>query len=158
MLTSDYLIINRKPQRFTVMKIAGKAAVFAGADGRILDHGVLALDGSVYAMLCCDEARNATLVVSSGEIRRVVTILWQTEVGYRQGLERLRAASGRDFSPQNIRINRYAEAIRDKLAIGVRLQVTDAVDTAAMTACPDCGTLNPPGSAFCMECGADLGL
>lgn len=53
MITSNYLIINKKPQKFSSMRIAGRAAVFLDADGRPLDFGVLALDESIYAMLEC---------------------------------------------------------------------------------------------------------
>ena len=53
MITSNYLIINKKPQKFSTMRIAGKAAVFIDTDGRPVDFGVLALDDSIYTMLVC---------------------------------------------------------------------------------------------------------
>lgn len=138
------------------MKIAGHAAVFVGKDGRPLDYGVIAIDDTVYAALFCDAARNVTLVTDRAGIRNVVTILWHTEEGYREGLGALKSAMSTRFSEQNLRINRYAEAVRDKLNDGVRLRVTDAVDESGMVECPECGTLNPPGSKYCLDCGADI--
>ncbi|MBR0374021.1 MAG: zinc ribbon domain-containing protein [Mogibacterium sp.] len=159
MLKSNYLIINRKAQPFDRMRVAGRAAVFLGESGSVLDHGVLKLDESVYTALYCDAVRNMTLVLDFGEYQRVVTLLWTTEAEYRRGWDTLQealAAAGIRVSPQDWRINRYAEAIAEKLSIGVRLRVTDAVDKAGMIACPACSTLNPAGSEFCLDCGEDL--
>lgn len=156
MLNSNYLILNRRPQQFDRLRIAGRAVVFTDRDGRVLDNGVLALDGSVYTVLCCDEVRNITFVIDKAGRRTVETILWRDESQYRSDSEALRRAYKGRFSPQNLRLNRYAEAIAEKLDEGVRLRVTDAVDESAMIVCPECGMLNPPQSGYCLECGAEI--
>ena len=138
------------------MRIAGRAAVFIDQDGRPLDNGVLILDDTVYAVLYCDEVRNVTMITDRGGIRNVVTVLWHTEEGYREGSRLLRDAAGRHFSVQNTRLNRYAEAIAAKLDEGVRLRVADAVDESDMAVCPECGMLNPAGSRYCLDCGAEI--
>ena len=156
MLDSSYLIINRKPQKFDRVRFAGKAAVFIDSEGKPLNYGVLRLDDTVYAALYCDEVRNVTLVIDAQGQRTVETILWHTEEGYRDGLAQLRKSVSLHFSPQNIRINRYAEAIAAKLDEGVQLRVTDAVDESGMVKCPECGMLNPAGSEYCLDCGAEI--
>ena len=156
MLDSNYLIINRHPQRFEAMRIAGKAAVFTGSDGKVLDYGVLILGESVYAALYCDEVRNVTLVTDKDGRQDVVTILWHTEDEYRTGLRKLQEVVKVHFSPQNMKLNRYAEAVAEKLALGVKLRITDAVRASDMVECPECGTLNPAGSEYCLDCGADI--
>ena len=156
MLNSNYLIINRRAGKFTEMKIAGKTAVFLGENGRPVDYGVIALDSTVYTALFCDEVRNVTLVTDRAGVRNVVTILWYTDEGYLDGLSRLRSALPIHFSVQNTRINRYADAIAEKLELGVRLRVTDAVDETDMVKCPECGMLNPAGSEYCLDCGAEI--
>lgn len=157
MLDSNYLIINRHPQKFSGMRIAGRAAVFTGPDGRVLDYGVVILDSSVYAALFCDEVRNVTLVTDRDGRQDVITILWMTEEGYTSGLEALRSClSGIHFSPQNTRLNRYAEAVAEKLSLGVKLRITDVVRASDMVECPECGMLNPAGSQYCLDCGAEI--
>ena len=156
MLDSNYFIINRHPQRFAEMRIAGQTAVFIDADGKVLDYGVLRLDSSVYAALFCDEVQNVTLVVDRKTRQDVVTILWSTDDGYRQGLEALKDVLHVHFSPQNKKLNRYAESVAEKLALGVELRITDAVSAGDMIECPECGILNPKGSQYCMDCGAEL--
>ena len=156
MLTSNYLIINRKPQKFLTLKIAGRAAVFMNEAGRPVDHGVIILDNTIYAALCCKEARNITIVTDRAGFHDVVTVLWYTDEGFTEGSDALLSVLKKRFSEQNLRINRYAEAIAEKLDTGVRLRVTDAVDKANMIVCPECGILNPAGSAYCLDCGADL--
>lgn len=156
MLDSNYLIINRHPQRFSDMRIAGHAAVFTDADGKVLDFGVLRLDSTVYAALYCDEVQNVTLVIDKGGRQDVVTLLWLTEEGYLEGLEALKGVLRMHFSPQNMKLNRYAEAVAEKLSLGVKLRITDAVNTADMVECPECGMLNPAGSQYCLDCGAEI--
>ena len=156
MLEHNYLIINRHPQTFAGMRIAGKAAVFTDEEGKVLDYGVLILDSSVYAALYCDEVRNITLVTDKSGVQNVVTILWYTEDGYRQGFEALRSVLPMHFSPQNKKLNRYAEAVAEKLALGVKLRITDAVRASDMVECPECGMLNPAGSQYCLDCGAEI--
>lgn len=156
MLDSNYLIINSHPQRFSEMRIAGKAAVFTDAEGKVLDYGVLALGSSVYAALYCDEVRNVTLVFDKAGHQDVVTILWLTEEDYEKGLDTLKGVLRMHFSPQNKKLNRYAEAVAEKLALGVKLRITDAVRAADMVECPECGMLNPAGSQYCLDCGAEI--
>jgi len=156
MLDSNYFIINRHAQKFSDMRLTPNAAIFLGEDGRPLDFGVLALSGSVYAAVYCDEVRNVTFITDRVGIHDVVTILWQTDEAYRAGFEALRASGRIAFYKQNTKLNRYAESIAEKLDIGVRIRVTDAVDESEMAVCPECGTLNPKGSPFCYDCGAEL--
>ena len=47
----------------------------------------------------------------------------------------------------------YYEKLRD----GVQIKVTDALDTSDMEVCPECGMLNPKGSPYCLDCGAEIG-
>jgi hypothetical protein len=86
----------------------------------------------------------------------VITILWCSEESYRLDSDALRKAYGGRFSRQNIRLNRYAESIAEKLDNGVHLRVSDAIDETGMKVCPECGMLNPKGSPFCYDCGAEL--
>ena len=156
MIDSDYYIINRKPQRFCEMRIAGRTAVFLDGDGKVLDYGVLRLGQGVYAALYCEEVRNVTFVTGGTGNADVVTVLWRTDEEYSQGLEELRRAAEIRFSPQNMKLNRYAEAVAEKLALGIKLRITDAVNDADMVKCPECGMLNPSGSMYCLDCGAEI--
>ena len=156
MLNSNYLIINRKPQKFDKLRLAGRAAVFIDAAGKVLDNGVLALDDSVYAVLYCDEVRNITIVTDKGGRRDIYTILWRSEEDYLDDSESLRRAYSGRFSRQNLKLNRYAESIAEKLDDGVRLRVTDAIDESGMKLCPECGMMNPVESGYCLECGAEI--
>ena len=156
MITSNYLIINKKPQKFSAMRIAGKAAVFIDADGRPVDFGVLALDDSIYTMLVCSEFRLAMLVIDRHGERRVEGIFWMTDEGYEDCVSGLAHAAGLKPSVQDTKINSYAWSIAEKLDQGVRVKVTDAVDESEMTVCPECGMLNPKGTEYCLDCGAEL--
>lgn len=156
MITSNYLIINKKPQKFSTMRIAGKAAVFIDTDGRPVDFGVLALDGSIYTMLVCSEFRLAMLVIDRHGERRVEGIFWLTDEDFENGVSGLADAAGLKPSVQDTKINSYAWSIAEKLDQGVRVKVTDAVDESMMTVCPECGMLNPKGAEYCLDCGADL--
>ncbi len=156
MLDSNYYIVNRHAQRFSKIKLTPKAAIFLNEEGRPVDFGVLALADSIYAAVYCDEVRNVTFITDRSGIHDVVTVLWNTDEGYRAGFESLRMACGKTFYRQNIKLNRYAESIAEKLDIDVRIRVTDAVDESKMTVCPECGTLNPKGTPFCLDCGAEL--
>jgi len=156
MLDSNYYIVNRFAQRFSEFRLTPKAAIFLNKDGRPVDFGVLAIADSIYAVVYCDEVRNVTFITDRGGIHDVVTILWNTDEGYRSGFESLRKACGKTFYRQNKKLNRYAESIAEKLDIGVRIRVTDAVDESNMIVCPECGILNPKATPFCMDCGAEL--
>ena len=156
MLDSNYYILNRHPQRFAEMKLAGKTAVFTDKDGRVLDYGVLALGSSVYAALYCDEVQNITLITDKNGQQDVVTLLWLNEEDYRRWLDQFRNILTVHLSPQNKKLNRYAEAVAEKLSLGVKLRITDAVRASDMVECPECGMLNPAGSEYCMDCGAEI--
>ena len=156
MLRSNYLIINKKPQEFETIRIAGRVAVFLGKDGRPLDHGTLVLDDSVYALLSCEQVRTVAFVIDRQGERKVEGVLWQTDGEYREWSSALAAALGRRPVKQDFRIYNYARSIAQKLDEGVRLRVTEAVDESSMTVCPECGMLNPKGTEYCLECGAEL--
>lgn len=156
MLNSNYYIVNRKPQRFSELRLTPKAAIFLNEAGRPVDFGVLAIADSLYAAVYCDEVRNITFITDRGGIHDVITVLWRTDEEYRRDFQALKSACGTSFFRQNIKLNRYAESIAEKLDKGVRIRVTDAVDRSEMTVCPECGTMNPKGTPFCMECGAEL--
>ena len=156
MIDSNYYIINRKAQRFSEMRIAGRTAVFMSSDGKVLDYGVLQLGQGVYADLYCDEARNVTFVTCRPGGADVITVLWRTDGEYFRGIEELRKAVAVRFSPQNKKLNRYAEAVAEKLSLGIKLRITDAVNDADMVKCPECGMLNPSGSMYCLDCGAEI--
>ena len=156
MIASNYLIINKKPQKFAAMRIAGRAAVFTDACGKPVDFGVLALDDSIYTMLVCNEFRLAMLVIDRHGERRVEGIFWLTDEDYETCVKGLAEAAGLRPSVQDSKINSYAWSIAAKLDQGVRIRVTDAVNDSDMTVCPDCGMLNPKGAEYCLECGAEL--
>ena len=128
MIDSDYYIINRKPQRFREMRIAGRTAIFLNSEGKVLDYGVLQLGQSIYAALYCDEVKNVTFVTCSSGGADVVTVLWQTAEGYSRGLEELRRATAVRFSPQNKKLNRYAEAVAEKLIDMINLYPSESSD------------------------------
>ena len=121
MITSNYLIINKKPQKFSSMRIAGKAAVFIDADGRPVDFGVLALDDSIYTMLVCSEFRLAMLVIDRHGERRVEGIFWLDDEEYESCVSGLADAAGLKPSVQDTKINSYAWSIAKKLDQGVRV-------------------------------------
>ena len=156
MLASNYLIINKKPQKFKEMRIAGRTAVFIAENGRPLDFGVLALDDSIYTMMSCEQVNLMMMVIDRQGSRTVEGIFWQTAEGFEQGADAIKKASGLKISKQDLKINSYAWSIAKKLDEGVRVKVTDAVDASDMVVCPECGMLNPKGSPYCLDCGADI--
>ena len=151
MLRNNYVIINREPQQFTSMRLDGKTLTLDGGNS-------LTLDESIYAALYCDEVRNVTLVINKDGNQTVETLLWCDEAGYLAGKRGIEGALGKKMSRQNKKLNRYAEEIAKKLAIGIEIQVIDAVEDSAMVECPDCGMMSPKGTPFCMDCGAELPL
>lgn len=156
MIASNYLIINKRPQKFSSMRIAGKAAVFTDDAGRPVDFGVLALDGSIYTMLVCEAFRLIMLVIDRHGERRVEGIFWKNGGDYEECVAGIAEAADLRPSNQDTKINSYAWSIAEKLDQGVRVKVTDAVDESEMAVCPECGMLNPKGTEYCLDCGADL--
>ena len=156
MLESNYHIINRKPFRFSELKVKDSSAVFVCEDGTVETNGVLLLDNCIYAALYCDDVCNITLVSDREGVQTVDTILWTTKEAYLEEKKLLEEAVSVELSRQNKKLNRYAEEIAAKLAIGVRLRVTDVPEENAMVKCPDCGMLSPKGTPYCMDCGAEL--
>lgn len=156
MLASNYLIINKKPQKFKEMRIAGRTAVFIDESERPLDFGVLALDDSIYTMMSCEQVNLVMMVIDRQGSRTVEGIFWQTGDGFTEGSDAIKKASGIRISKQDLKINSYAWSIAKKLDEGVRVKVTDAIDASDMVVCPECGMLNPKGSLYCLDCGADL--
>lgn len=149
MLTTNYLIINRVPQQFTSMRLEDKTITFDG-------DNLLTLDENIYAALYCDEVNNVTLVDNRDGVQTVKTLLWCDAAGYEAGKRAIEAALGKRMSKQNKKLNRYGEEIAKKLAIGVKIQVIDAVEESDMVTCPDCGMQSPKGTPYCMDCGAEL--
>ena len=138
------------------MRIAGRTAVFIAENGRPLDFGVLALDDSIYTMMSCEQVNLMMMVIDRQGSRTVEGIFWQTAEGFEQGADAIKKASGLKISKQDLKINSYAWSIAKKLDEGVRVKVTDAVDASDMVVCPECGMLNPKGSPYCLDCGADI--
>lgn len=136
MLTENYVIINRAAE---------------ACDKPELNNCIE--PDNIYVALYCNEVRNVTLVTNASD---VITLLWANEEAYKMGRETVAAKMNVPMSVQNIKLNRYAEEIAKKLKDGVELRVTDAVDESKMAECPECGALNPKGSMYCMDCGADL--
>lgn len=161
MLESNYVIIDRTPYEFDTIVFDGAKMTIRDASGRDIEQGSLLLDQSVYAALYCDEVRNVTLVINRDGRQTVETLLWCDGAAYEAGKKNIGdvlAAAGVKMSRQNRKLNRYGEEIAKKLAIGVNIQVIDAVQESAMVKCPDCGMLSPRGTEYCMDCGAELPL
>lgn len=156
MLNSNYLIINKNAQEFKEIKMAGKTAIFLDASGNVINHGTIELNETVYAALYCDDVFNVTLVIDNGTKQDVVTILWATELGYTDCKHSLEECLDIRLSRQNIKLNRYAEDIAEKLSNGVKLLVVDAPIETDMVECPECGMMSPKGTPYCMDCGAEL--
>ena len=156
MLSSNYLIINKKAREFSEMRIAGRTAVFLDGEGRPVDFGVLPLDDSVYAMMSCDGVRLLMLVTDRRGVHDVTGIFWKDEAAYEEESARLGSIAGMKIYRQDLKISSYAWSIAEKLDAGVRIRVTDAVDESDMCECPECGMLNPKGTPYCLECGSEL--
>ena len=156
MVKTNQLIINKKAYRFETMRVAGPTAVFLNGEGRPVDHGVIPLGDSVYALLSCTEFRIFMIVSDRRGVRSVYGAVWKNEEDFIEGVEAVSKASGARVSRQDLKISNYAWQIAEKLDTGVRVRVTDAVDSSDMTVCPDCGMLNPKGTPYCLECGAEL--
>ena len=153
MLDANYFIVNRNAKKFANMSLDGNKASFSDDLGS--EVGCILIDESIYAVLFCDEVRNITFVFEN-ETLDVVTVLCLDGMLYDKLKCSLQDEYHLELSKQNIRINRYAESIAEKLANGVKLRVTDAADNSDMVECPECGMMNTKGSPYCMDCGADL--
>ena len=153
MLDTNYYIVNRKAKEFSDMKFEGNRAIFSNNLGDKVES--ITIDESIYAVLFCDEVKNITFVFEK-EVMDVVTILWHDYATYDDFKRILKSEHHLVLSKQNKKINRYAESIAEKLACGVQLRVTDAVDNSDMIECPECGMKNTKGSPYCMDCGTDL--
>jgi len=156
MLRNNYLIINKKARVFSGMKIVGRTAVFLNDRGRPIDFGVLPLDDSVYAMMSCGEVKLLMMVTDRQGVHDVIAVFWKEETDYEEGCRKIGSTAGGKIYRQDLKINSYAWSIAEKLDAGVRIRVTDAVDEADMSVCPECGMLNPKGTPYCLECGSEL--
>lgn len=156
MLKSNYLIINKKPQKFAEMKFAGSNAVFVDEEGKVLDFGVLPLDSSVYAMMSCEEVKLLMMVTDRQDEVNVVGIFWKEASGYEAQCPELGSKAGARIYRRDLKVNSYAWSIAEKLRNGIRISLTDAVDESAMAVCPECGMLNPAGTPYCLDCGCEL--
>ena len=156
MLNSNYIIIDRKAHRFEKIRFAAKTALFTDIKERPVDHGTLSLNECVYALMKCEEAKNISLVLDKKTEHHVVTLLFVSLEKYEIALGQIETITNMKASKQNLKINRYAESICEKLANGVRLKVTDSIERSNMLECSSCGMLNPSGTRFCYECGEEM--
>ena len=154
MLDSNYIIVNREAMKFSKMVFADdKASFFSNLDSAVCE---ISIGESIYATLFCDDTRNVTFVIDRAQTQDIITVLFVENSKYIEFKNQLQNAYHLELSKQNIKINRYAESIAEKLASGVKLRVTDAADNSDMVECPECGMMNTKGSPYCMDCGADL--
>ena len=156
MISSNYLIINKKAQSFSDIKFAGHALVFMDAEGRALNYGVLALDSAIYAIMCCDEHNALAIVLDKDGRRSVEIVMWRSDGSYLEGKEKIAAITNKRISKQDYKFSSYAWLVAQKLDEGNRVQIVDAVDVSNMAVCPECGMLNPAGSPYCLDCGAEI--
>lgn len=156
MIRDNYLIINKKAQKFRDIRIAGHAAVFTDDKNKPLNYGVLALDESIYAIMCCDEHHALALVLDKGSSRSVEIIMWENGDTYSEHKSRISGVLNRRISIQDYKFSSYAWQIARKLDEGNRVKVVDALDESSMAVCPECGMLNPAGSRYCLDCGAEI--
>ncbi len=156
MLKSNYLIINKKAQKFAEMKFAGSNAVFVDEEGKVLDFGVLPLDGSVYAMMSCAEVKLLMLVTDRQDEVNVIGVFWKDESDYGAQSPEMGSKAGARIYKRDLKVNSYAWSIAEKLRDGIRISLTDAVDESEMAVCPECGMLNPAGTPYCLDCGCEL--
>ncbi|MBQ6622379.1 MAG: hypothetical protein IJH75_06055 [Mogibacterium sp.] len=153
----NHLLINRRPGLFGAVTFGGRGLILTDEAGRVPDNGIIVMDGSVYVCLYCDAVRNITLLIDRPGQYRITTLLFAQEESYRAVLAGMRAAWPElRFSEQNLKINRYAERVLEKLREGTRLEIRDAVREEDVVYCPECGVQCEPGMAYCMECGAEL--
>ena len=153
-MKENYIIRNRNAKAFVKVFFSGNEINFQNEESASIE--TIIIDEEIYAALFCDEVRNVTFVIDAGDSQSVTTVLFHGDEEYNEFKRFLQSDLNLELSKQNIRINRYAESIAEKLANGVKLHVTDAADNSDMVECPECGMMNTKGSPYCMDCGADL--
>ena len=156
MKEDNFLLINRKAQKFSEVTMMKSGMVFRDAEGKVLDYGVLMLNRDVRVCLYCDEVRNLTFLVAKPGEYAIVTVISGQEGMYRRMRDALKRFPELQLSPQNRKINRYAERLLEKLKRGEEIRVVDEVRKEDMVVCPECGVQCPVGTTYCMECGAEL--
>ena len=156
MLENNYLIINKKAQTFDRIRFAGRTAVFISSENKPLKYGVLALNETIYAIMCCDEHRALAMVIDRDDKRTVEIIMWQSEAEYADNKKRIREITDTRISVQDYKFSNYAWQVAGKLDEGNKVQIVDAVDVREMAVCPECGMLNSKGSPYCLDCGAEI--
>ena len=104
MVKTNQLIINKKAYRFETMRVAGQTAVFLNGEGRPVDHGVIPLGDSVYALLSCTEFRIFMIVSDRRGVRSVYGAVWKNEEDFIEGVEAVSKASGARVSRQDLKI------------------------------------------------------
>ena len=156
MIRSNYLIINKKAQKFSEVRYAGHALVFMDEAGRPLNYGVLALDDGIYAIMCCDEHHALALVLDKDGSRSVEIVMWQDGETYIENKARIVEITNRRIYVRDFKFSSYAWLMARKLNEGNRVKPVDVIDESKMSVCPECGMLNPAGSPYCLDCGADM--
>lgn len=153
----NFLLINRKPQAFEKVLLGKKGIILQDGDGKVLDNGILVLDDAVRAVLYCDEVRNITFLVTKPGAYGIETLIFTEEAQYKDVLRKIeKGFPNLEISPQNKKLNRYAERLMEKLRDGQEIRIVDAVKESEMVICPECGVQCAPGTPYCMECGAEL--
>lgn len=153
----NFLLINRKAQRFDQVMLGKRGLILRDEEGRVLDHGILVVDASLRACLYCDEVCNMTFLLSKPGMHDIVTLIFAQKEQYeiiRDGIGRSNPELRR--SPQNKKLNRYAERLMEKLRDGQEIRIVDEVRKEDVVICPECGVQCAPGTPYCMECGAEL--
>lgn len=157
MTKRNFLLINRKPQEFEKVLLGKKGIILQGDDGKVLDNGILVLDDTVRAMLYCEEVRNLTFLVTKPGADAIETLIFADENHYKKVLQEIQQKFPcLERSPQNKKLNRYAERLMEKMRDGQDVRIVDAVKESDMIICPECGVQCASGTPYCMECGAEL--
>lgn len=157
MTKRNFLLINRKPQEFEKVLLGKKGIILQSTDGKVLDNGIMVLDDTVRAMLYCEEVRNLTFLVTKPGAYAIETLIFADEDHYKKVLQEIQQKFPRlERSPQNKKLNRYAERLMEKLRDGQDVRIVDAIKESDMIICPECGVQCAPGTPYCMECGAEL--
>ncbi len=157
MTKSNFLLINRKSQVFEKVLVGQKGIILQDNNGKVLDNGILVLNDTVRGVLYCDEVRNITFLVTKPGDYGIETLIFAEEGPYKDVLQAIEKNFPKlEISPQNKKLNRYAERLMEKLRDGQEVRIVDAVKESDMIICPECGVQCAPGTPYCMECGAEL--